>query len=77
METIDICKRTFGSVLHMMNVRPDLTYAQSAAAYYEWMQKYDPAVFDGIKARVMDGSLRVDPSFAAPELIGHIDAVLD
>lgn len=54
-ETIDVCKRTFGSVLHMMDVRPDLTFAQSAAAYYNWMEKYDSAVFDGIKQRVDDG----------------------
>lgn len=58
-ETIDICERTFGSVLHMMDVRPDLTYAQSAAAYYDWMQKYDPAVFDGIRERVKDGRWEV------------------
>ncbi len=59
METIDICERTFGSVLHMMNVRPDLTYAQSSAAYYEWMQKYDPVVFNGIKERIKDGRWEV------------------
>lgn len=58
-ETIDICERTFGSVLHMMDIRPDLTYAQSAAAYYEWMQEYDPAVFNGIKERVKDGRWEV------------------
>jgi alpha-mannosidase len=58
-ETIDICERTFGSVLNMMKVRPDMTYAQSAAAYYAWMQKYDPAVFNGIKERVKEGRWEV------------------
>lgn len=59
IETIDICERTFGSVLNMMNVRPDMTYAQSAAAYYDWMQRYDPAVFDEIKERVKEGRWEV------------------
>ena len=59
METIEICERTFGSVLHMMDVRPDMTYAQSAAAYYDWMERYDPAVFNGIKQRVKDGRWEV------------------
>ncbi len=58
-ETIDVCERTFGSVLHMMDVRPDLTYAQSAAAYYNWMAKYDPKVFNGIKERVKEGRWEV------------------
>lgn len=59
METIQVCEKTFGSVLHMMDVRPDMTYAQSAAAYYNWMEKYDPAVFDGIRQRVKDGRWEV------------------
>ncbi len=59
IETIDVCERTFGSVLHMMDVRPDMTYAQSAAAYYDWMQKYDPAVFNGIKQQVKEGRWEV------------------
>lgn len=58
-ETVDICRRTFGSVLNMMNVRPDMTYAQSAAAYYDWMQRYDPDVFEGIRQRVKDGRWEV------------------
>ena len=58
-ETIDICERTFGSVLNMMDVRPDMTYAQSAAAYYDWMQRYDPAVFNGIKELVKEGRWEV------------------
>lgn len=57
--TLLICERTFGSVLNMMDVRPDMTYAQSAAAYYDWMQRYDPAVFNGIKERVKDGRWEV------------------
>lgn len=58
-ETIQVCRNTFASVLHMMDVRPDLTYAQSAAAYYNWMERDYPRVFDGIKQRVKDGRWEV------------------
>lgn len=59
IETVEVCKNTFASVLHMMDVRPDLTYAQSAAAYYNWMERDYPEVFNGIKQRVKDGRWEV------------------
>src|SRR5262249_42167735 len=54
-ETIEVCKNTFSSVLHMMDVRPEFTYTQSAAAYYDWMKRLDPDVFRGIQQRVKEG----------------------
>ncbi len=59
IETIQVCRNTFASVLHMMDARPDLTYAQSAAAYYNWMEENYPDVFNGIKQRVKDGRWEV------------------
>jgi alpha-mannosidase len=59
IETIQVCRNTFSSVLHMMDVRPDLTYAQSAAAYYSWMEENYPEVFNGIKQRIKDGRWEV------------------
>lgn len=59
IETIQVCRNTFSSVLHMMDARPDLTYAQSAAAYYNWMEENYPDVFNGIKQRVKDGRWEV------------------
>lgn len=59
VETVQVCRNTFSSVLHMMDARPDLTYAQSAAAYYNWMEKDYPGVFNGIKQRVKDGRWEV------------------
>jgi alpha-mannosidase len=44
-ETIEVCKNTFASVLNMMDQRPDFTYTQSAAAYYEWMERLSPDLF--------------------------------
>jgi alpha-mannosidase len=54
-ETIEVCANTFTSVLDMMDVRPDFTYTQSAAAYYEWMERLRPEIFRRIQQRVRDG----------------------
>jgi alpha-mannosidase len=54
-ETIEVCKNTFASVLHMMDVRPDFTYTQSAAAYYDWMERLYPDLFGQMQKRVKDG----------------------
>jgi alpha-mannosidase len=54
-ETIEVCKNTFTSVFNIMNARPDFTYTQSAAAYYDWMEQHYPEVFKGIQQRVKDG----------------------
>jgi alpha-mannosidase len=54
-ETVEVCKNTFTSVLDMMDTRPDFTYTQSAAAYYDWMEQKYPEVFNRIQRRVKDG----------------------
>jgi len=54
-ETIEVCKNTFTSVLNMMDARPDFTYTQSAAAYFDWMERLYPDVFKRIQQRVKDG----------------------
>jgi alpha-mannosidase len=54
-ETIEVCRNTFQSVLNMMQVRPDFTYTQSAALYYDWMERLAPDVFRAIQARVAEG----------------------
>lgn len=54
-ETWEVCKRTFSSVLNMMNQRPDFTYTQSAAAYYHWMEQQQPDLFAGMSERIREG----------------------
>ena len=39
----------------MMDARPDFTYTQSSAAYYDWMERLYPEVFKRISDRVRDG----------------------
>jgi alpha-mannosidase len=58
-ETIEVCKNTFASVLNMMDQRPDFTYTQSAAAYYDWMERLYPDLFKGIKQRISEGRWEV------------------
>ncbi len=58
-ETVEVCKNTFSSVLSMMDARPDFTYTQSSAVYYEWMRTQYPDVFRRIQQRVQDGRWEV------------------
>ncbi|HXX64673.1 MAG TPA: glycoside hydrolase family 38 C-terminal domain-containing protein [Bacteroidota bacterium] len=58
-ETIMVCRNTFASVMNMMKARPDFTYTQSAAAYYQWMQQYYPDLFRQMQERVRDGRWEV------------------
>ncbi|MEG8946201.1 alpha-mannosidase [Rosettibacter firmus] len=54
-ETEEVCKRTFSAVMNMFNARPDFTYTQSQAAFYNWMKKDYPDLFDQIKNYVKKG----------------------
>ena len=54
-ETVEVCDHTFSSVMNMFKARDRFTYSQSAAAYYEWIEKNDPALFDKIKEKVKEG----------------------
>ncbi len=58
-ETIEVCKNTFSSVFNMMTARPEFTYTQSSAAYYDWMERYYPDVFKGIQKRISEGRWEV------------------
>ncbi len=55
LETINVAKNTFTSVLDMMEARPDFTYTQSQAHLYWWMETLHPEVFQRIQQRVADG----------------------
>ena len=58
-ETVQVARNTFTSVLDMMDERPDFTYTQSAAAYYEWMRTMYPQVFKRIQQRTKEGRWEV------------------
>ncbi len=54
-ESIRLCNSTFASVLRVMTLNPDITYSQSSAQFYQWMQEFYPDVFAGIQSRVQEG----------------------
>ena len=54
-ETRRKVRRTFSSVLHLMEEYPDFTFNQSSAQAYDWIRQDDPAVFERIKERVAEG----------------------
>jgi alpha-mannosidase len=58
-ETVEVCRNTFTAVLNMMDTRPDFTFTQSAAAYYDWMEEKYPEVYKRIEQRVKEGRWEV------------------
>ncbi|HMK37813.1 MAG TPA: glycoside hydrolase family 38 C-terminal domain-containing protein [Bacteroidota bacterium] len=58
-ETIAVCRNTFSSVMNLMAARPDFTYTQSSAAYYDWIERLSPDLFTQIRQRVKDGRWEV------------------
>ena len=48
-------KATFRSALDRMNEHPRFEFSASSAAYYEWIEENDPAMFEEIRARVREG----------------------
>jgi alpha-mannosidase len=58
-ETRRKVRRTFSSVLRLMNQYPDFTFNQSSAQAYSWLQEDDPDLLEEIKERVEEGRWEV------------------
>jgi len=58
-ETEEVVMRTFSAVMNMFKTRPDFTYTQSGAAYYEWMKKDYPDLFKQMQSYVNSGRWEV------------------
>ena len=54
-ETRRKVRRTFSSVLHLMDRYEDFTFNQSSAQAYSWVKEDDPEVFARIQERVAEG----------------------
>ena len=52
-------KATFQSALERMKEYDDFIFVASSAAFYEWVEKSAPAMFEEIKARIMEGRWQV------------------
>lgn len=48
-------RRTFATVLHLMERYPELYFNQSSAQAYAWLEQDDPALFEQVSARVQEG----------------------
>jgi alpha-mannosidase len=54
-ETRRKTRRTFSTVLNLMDQYPDFVFNQSSAQAYKWMEEDDPALLERIKERVAEG----------------------
>jgi alpha-mannosidase len=54
-ETRRKVRRTFSSVIRLMNQYPEFTFNQSSAQTYAWLQEDDPELLEEIKERVAEG----------------------
>ncbi|MBI4556726.1 MAG: alpha-mannosidase [Candidatus Hydrogenedentes bacterium] len=54
-ETERKCGRTFSTVLNLMERYPEYHFSCSQPAQYEWMKRYYPEIYAGIKKRVREG----------------------
>ncbi|WRP06278.1 alpha-mannosidase [Rossellomorea aquimaris] len=60
--TKEKARRTFYTVLRLMELYPDYTFLQSQPQLYEWVKEEDPELFAAIKAKVADGQWEVEGS---------------
>lgn len=54
-ETVHKAARTFSNALKLMDTYPDYHFIQSSVVYIEWMKKYYPDIYEGIKKRTAEG----------------------
>jgi alpha-mannosidase len=58
-ETVAVTNDTFTTVLRLMDEFPEFRFTQSQASVYEIARRYNPALFERIKARVAEGRWEV------------------
>ncbi|WP_051541270.1 alpha-mannosidase [Caldalkalibacillus mannanilyticus] len=58
--TKEKAKRTFTTVLRLMELYPDYNYVQSQPQLYEWIKEEDPALFQAIQQKVEQGQWEVE-----------------
>ena len=54
-ETVHKAARTFSNALRLMEHYPDYKFIQSSVLYIDWMKKYYPDIYEGIKQRIAEG----------------------
>ena len=54
-ETLHKAARTFSNALRLMEEYPGYHFIQSSVLYIDWMKKYYPDIYEGIKKRTAEG----------------------
>ena len=58
-ETKDVLVNTFTRILDLMDKYPDVTFIQTSAQYYKWMEDEHPEIFSRIKEKIERGTWEV------------------
>ena len=72
-ETVEVVRGTFTSALQLLNEYPNMTYVQSTARQYSWMEQKYPRLFEQIQQRVKEGrweivgGMWVEPDLNMPD----------
>ena len=61
-ETVAVTNDTFATMLALLDEFPGFIYSQSQASTYELIERYHPAMFEAIRARVQEGRWEVTAS---------------
>jgi alpha-mannosidase len=61
-ETVAVTNDTFRTMLALLDEFPGFIYSQSQASTYELIERYHPAMFEAIRARVQEGRWEVTAS---------------
>lgn len=59
-ETVRKCARTYANALHLMEQYPEYKFIQSSVLHLDWMRRYYPDIFEGIKKMTAEG--RYEPN---------------
>jgi len=54
-ETVDVVRNTWRTAAKLLEKYPGTTFAASAAAYYEWLEAYEPELLRGIQRLQREG----------------------
>ena len=46
---------TFSNALRVMDAYPEYVFVQSSVAYIDWMRRYYPAIYEGIRRQTAEG----------------------
>ncbi len=58
-ETKDVLENTFTRILDLMDKYPDITFIQTSAQYYEWMETEYPTIYKRMVEKIKEGRWEV------------------